>query len=228
MKLIAIYSASHAPLTDRYFLPTAPKDLEPIAILQEHQSDGNYGTNAFWSFMEHKVAMIRDAVRDNPGQPILYADVDIVFLAPIREELIRLLDESGKDILFQREGYMTPDVNFGFFVIRSNERSLAFFEELAARLPDHGFDDQKTANLLLPNSAPLRWDYLPWTYAAGSHGFPPPDDAVIYHANDTSGAQGIQQKIERFEDLRLIQKYGAPAKLWWKIKQKLRRTFGRK
>jgi hypothetical protein len=225
MKLIALYSQSHEALTRDYFTPSVPRDLHLELSPVQAAGSGDYGTPEFNAAMVQKVSLILKTLRADPGGVALYADVDVIFLGPVAEDLTQLLRETSSDILFQREGRGTTDVNMGFVVCRSNERALAFLEQIIARQFSHGGDDQQAANALLAAQTDLRWGYLPWRYSASSHGFPPPEDAVVFHANATAGNDGVRRKIHILEDLKWIRKYGWLAQFWWRVKNKIRRLL---
>ena len=69
-------------------------------------------------------------------------------------------------------------------------------------------------NLLLRDGDALRWDYLPWSFYARTHGWPPPRETHLYHANYTKGRDAVGQKIAQFEEFARLRAGGLPARAW--------------
>ena len=233
MKIYSCYTSSHERLFQEYFLPTLPPGFElQTIVLDRLQSSGAFRSPGYLECLQEKIRLVTDSLQKHPGELLVWSDVDIVFLdARAAEDLHRLMEASGQDLLFMREGRTGPTVNGGFYVCRANERTVAFFQGVSAHLAAHPqLLDQDAINDTLPPTGPtLKWGHLPPSYYARTNGWPPPRSLVCYHANETTGADNLRQKIEQFTELRWIRRYGPPAVLWSslrRIPKRLRRLAG--
>lgn len=227
MRIFCCYTKAHEVLLRDFFAPTLPAGFETHSTLLDGAGPGDFLDADFIACIHRKVELIIASLRATPGEVLVWSDVDIVFYDLTPAGLERELMESGKDILFQREGTKTPLINTGFFVCRANERLIAFFEAVLDGLrADRKSNEQYVVNNLLQGGWDLKWGRLPVSYYARTHGWPPSRDLVLYHANETPGKDGVGQKIRQFEELRWIRKHGAPALAWsclTKIPKRLKR-----
>jgi hypothetical protein len=232
MKVFCCFTPAHQVLFERYFSPSLPPDFEVITHRVEAAGHGDFLSPEFLECIRRKIDLILRSLRENEGEVILWSDVDIIFLRGSAADLKNELIESGKDVLFQREGKNVPDVNTGFIVCRANSAVYQFFEQIRDGLLAHPEkNEQRVANELLQTGTTLSWGYLAWDYYARTHGWPPAKSIRIYHANYTMGKDGIGQKIKQFRELRLLQKYGFPALILLslpKIPAKIRGIFRRR
>jgi hypothetical protein len=89
-------------------------------------------------------------------------------------------------------------------IFRTSPRHVA--TRLAA---EPGKNEQMVVNDLLAQEDPdLAWSTLPPGFYARTHGWPPPRDLSIYHANYTAGAGGLERKLKQFREVRFLRKYG--------------------
>ena len=111
-----------------------------------------------------------------------------------------------------------PDVNTGFFVCRCNHAVRNFFDRVGQRLEeDETINEQAAVNQLLthlPENQLLKWARLPATYYARTHGWPPPRDLSLYHANYTKGSDGVEQKLAQFRELETLLNGGLCERMW--------------
>lgn len=216
MRFFCCYTQGHAALFENYFRPSLPEEVELTATLLPGTGPGDFLSAEFLQCISRKLDLILASLRENEGQLIVWTDIDIVFCRPVVRELERLLAESGKEILFQREGKTVPEINTGFFVCRCSERVAAFFEAVReAMLADPAVNEQIAANnLLWQGGCAIDFGYLPLAYYARTHGWPPPADAALYHANATQGKDGVGQKIRQFKELAWVRRWGRPALAW--------------
>ena len=216
MKIFCCYTPAHFVLFDQYFRPSLPPhfDLQATEFLLE--GPGDFLSAEFLTCVRRKVERIMASILENPGQWIIWSDVDIVFVRDPHSELERLARQPDIDIFFQREGHGTRDVNTGFIFIHCTDRALAFFRAVQERLSvEPSRNEQLVINeLLSQGQLEGAWDYLPFTFYARTHGWPPPKDAMIYHANFTPGNDGIGQKIRQFTEFAWIRRWGFPAWLY--------------
>jgi hypothetical protein len=235
MKVFCCYTEAHEVLLRKYFSPSIPNDMELLPTHIDLSGPGDFLSKEFIQCIHEKVGRIAQSLRENPGEIIVWSDVDIVFCRPASEELRKLMDQGpgGKifDILLQTEGNLTNDVNTGFMVCRAGEKIALFFDQVLESLrqqPDK--NEQYVINQLLPTSN-LSWGYLPETYYARSQGWPPAADIALYHANLTQGRDGVGQKIDQFRDLALLRRHRILGGFWIRCKrlpQKLMRLIGKR
>ena len=228
MKIFCCYTSAHKSLLDSYFKPSLSADMELHAqLLDGDEGRGDYMSPEYVDCIHRKIDAVIESLRRYPGEVFIWSDIDIVFFRSVAADLEKLMAESGKDILFQREGAGKPEICGGFYVLRSTEKLRAFFEDVRAGIhADRGTHDQHVMNGLLPTYPNLAWGYLPMAYYARTHGWPPPADIALYHANETMGSDAVGQKIAQFHEVRLIRKYGLPAVAWScfkKIPKRLKR-----
>lgn len=235
MKIFCCYTKAHEILLRNYFTPSLPRDFELHAIQLEGAGPGDFLSVEFIECIHRKIDLVLESLRTYSGEVLAWSDVDVAFFDSSAAELKMVFNQSGKDILLQREAHVSSDVNAGFFVCHANERVIAFFEKIRDGLRlDRTKNEQHVINQLLPSESRLRWGYLPWAFYARSHGWPPPSDIVLYHANETLGQDGVSQKIAQFQELKWVRRYGTPALAWScvtkvpkRIKRVLRQRFER-
>lgn len=215
MKLFYCYSQSHELLLRQYFLPTLPASFEPEGFFCESPGNGDFKTPGYLDCIDFKVSKVLELLEQHAGGVFVMSDIDILFFRDPVPELERLLS-GDTELLLQREGPRTADVNPGFFACRATPAVRGFFQQIVARMKVRGDRNEQFAanDLIHAGEVTVPWDYLPLTYYARTHGWPPPADAVLYHANFTPEAGGVHRKVEQFEEIRWVRKYGRPAWLW--------------
>lgn len=209
MKLFCCFTPAHEILYKTYFLPSVPPGFSVAPIEINIEGSGDFLSSEFLRCIDAKIGFIQQSLRDNLGDIIIWSDVDIQFF---RLDVVKLISELGEhDIAFQREGSRVPDVNTGFFICRCNERVLEFFSIVKDKLKQmQGANEQYVINCLLQSggNCHLSWAYLPLAYYARTHGWPPPRNLKLYHANATPGKNGIKKKIAQFRDLMVLRRFG--------------------
>ncbi len=203
MKLCCCYTPAHEQLFRDYFLPSVEQStFELTASFLDIAGTGNFLAQDFLDCIRRKLALIEASIESHTGEIIVWADVDIVFSGEVKSVVNDLF---GKDrqlkLLFQREGHHLPDVNTGFIAIRCDEETREFFRDVSSRLNrEPSKNEQAVVNDLLQAGTTIRWEYLPWTFYARTHGWPPPRTAILYHANYTKGTNGVGQKIDQLRE----------------------------
>ena len=192
----------------KYFEPSLPNTFEIQRSLLEIHGSGDFRTPEFLRCICSKVDLILESLQQNAGEIVVWSDVDIRFFDITPEILTACLGEH--DIVFQREGHKDTDINCGFFVCRCTNRLSKFFEMVKeGLLQDPVANDQMIINRLLSNaSLDLLWAYLPFSFYARTHGWPPPQKLALYHANATMGRSGIAQKEQQFRELSVLRRFG--------------------
>jgi hypothetical protein len=218
MKLFCCWTPAHQVLFDQCFAPSVPADFSLVSTTLEIAGRGDFLSAEFLRCIHEKIGLILASLRENGGELLVWSDIDIEFF---NLSAARLAEELGDhDIAFQCEGARTPDINSGFFICRSGERTVSFFERVLEELrKEPESNEQLVINrLLATRSVDLSWTRLPMRYYARTHGWPPPSDLALYHANATMGRDGVGQKIRQFEELHFVRRYGAPALAWTCLK----------
>jgi len=214
MKIFCIYTKSHERLLNDYFKPSLPEDLDLHVITHEASGTGDCRSEGWMQCVHDKMDAVRASLCDRPGEIIIWSDIDILFFRPIAEEIESLMESSGKSILFQREGKTIRVANGGFYAVRATDQTLAFFDRVCEQLKKNPHTGNQAAiNAVLETTPESLYGFLPFSYYARTHGWPPPRDLAIFHANATMGGQSLEQKYRQFRELRFIRNYGFPALL---------------
>lgn len=225
MKLFCCYTPAHEVLLRDYFLPSVPLAFVLTPIKLEIDGAGDFLSPEFLRCIAQKVELISKSIDENPRSVIVWSDIDIQFFE-LRPE--NLLSQLGKhDIAFQREGRNGMEVNTGFFVCHSSPQLSRFFLRVREALQRNpSVNEQYVINQLLRDPTPgVSWTYLPFAYYARTHGWPPPRDLVLYHANATAGDNAIGQKIRQFRELAFLRRFRIPALVITFIKYAPKRLF---
>jgi hypothetical protein len=226
MKMFCCYTPSHTRLYHDDFLPTVPPGFIVHSEIIDISGEGNYHTRQFVECVTRKVDLILKSLRENAGAVIIWSDVDIQFYRLTPELAMNELGDH--DIAFQAAGTPAHHINSGFFICRCNERVIRLFEKVRHRMcnEDAGDLEEWVINRMLPSlsESELRWRYLPRRFYARSNRWPPPRDLVLYHANATPGAHGVELKHRRLHEVALLQKYGLPVLVYTCVKYAPRRA----
>jgi hypothetical protein len=206
LKIYCAYTPSHEVLLRDWFMPSVPREFEVIQRPLPIVGAGDFASAEFLAAIAEKVRMISESITDNPGDWIVWSDVDIVFFRRAAARLAEAISGAGMhQLLFQREFRGDGDVNGGFIAIRCTDAVRAFFDEVGERLiVNPGKNEQDIYNVLLREPGVVEWGWLPKDFVARSHGWPPRRVMSIYHANCTAGPGGIEQKLRQFRLLPLI------------------------
>jgi hypothetical protein len=226
VKIFSCYTPSHHTLYHDDFLPTIPPGFTVQAEVIEMSGEGHYDSPQFVPCVVKKVDLILQSLRENDGDVIIWSDVDVQFhkLTPD----IALAELGERDIAFQAAGVPATDINSGFFICRCNDHVVRFFAEVKRRLLNEsaGEIEERVINKLLPimSEQDLSWCYLPRSFYARSNYWPPPRDLVLYHANSTPGANGLELKHRQLREVALMQRYRLPVLVYTCIKYAPRRA----
>lgn len=227
MKIYSCYTPSHEVLYRDYYLPTLPASLDDHASLIGISGSGDFRSVDFYQTIEAKLELMLDSIASNAGSAIIWSDVDIIYFGDPVPSLQRLLEESDADIWFQKESPDDSDeeVNVGLVLMRCNVAVENFYRDVLATMRSTpGYQDQDSINHLLRDGVDLAWDYLPFQFAAKTHGWPPRRDIVAYHANATVGAGGVNQKIRQFQRLRKLRRLGPAYWHYVRLRERLRQS----
>ncbi len=172
MKIVTFYTENYRPMLER-FENSFQDEFEHLAEkinLDEGEVKGAGGGIKIWEF---KTWNVINKIKENMGEEIIISDIDIQFFQPVIPAVQQAL--ASCDMAFQKE-YESSGVNIGFFGLRCNETTLAFWEEIQDMVVHKKVWDQKAVNLLLYQyDYPVRWDRLPaqfWNWTQGGLGNP--------------------------------------------------------
>ena len=219
VKLYSIYTEENSILKD-IFLESIKDDWEiDISYCGKAGDGGGSGFTSGWhEIIRKKIKFLVDKIKENWGSIIIWADIDIQFFG----KCSALINKSiiDKDIVFISEQWPKKEVNTGFFVMRCNPKTLSLLELVSqANMDNLPYADQSAANnILKDNTIGITWDILPRQFWAMSHGWPPPINIVLHHANCTRPKiingriiGSLEQKIQQLEKVR---KYVTSRKEW--------------
>jgi hypothetical protein len=88
-------------------------------------------SSGWLAMMQQKVGIIIEAYKASYGEIFIFCDVDVQFFS--RTEAILKEKIEGKDLVIQRDG-VRGEPNTGFFIARSNDRSLRMWEDIRERM----------------------------------------------------------------------------------------------
>lgn len=154
--------------------------------LPEHLKYG--GGIEIWKSRVNSIIEIIKLLPEN--EVFVFSDIDIVFYKPVIPTLLNLIKNT--DLLFLREFYdgifelQGGNINFGFNVIRANQKTLKFFQDVILEVSKSNTWEQKVINQLLynENDYNIEWNLLPATFLSTSVGFKNINkDILLYHAN---------------------------------------------
>ena len=212
MKLFCCFTPAHEVLFKTVFAPSVPEGFSLHSEPIELAGGGDFLSPEFLRCINRKMELVLESLHTNRGEVIVWADIDIRFFSLAPNDLRVELGEH--DVAFQREGRKGPFnkngqyVNTGFFVCRANQRVIDFFRRVSASLQEQPqVNEQIAVNQLLADESALSWTHLPLRYYARTHGWPPPSDLALYHANATMGPDGVARKLGQFRDLNLLRRF---------------------
>jgi len=195
MKLISVYTSSHTELKDKWFLPSVKDKFEIEFHLYESNGAGIYMEPDWTEAVLFKSAVIIQSIRDNPGEILIYSDVDIEFFRPVWDRIRDAIKSS--DIVCQLDD---PYGNLctGFFAMRANRLTLQLWEQVHEAVKTER-RNQPAFNRIIKTIHDLRYGYLPVEFF-GAGTFRPirwsvgdriyiPERPVMFHANWTIGPE---------------------------------------
>lgn len=213
IKAYTLFTDSHKKFLTDYFMPTFPfrKEIELTVLHRpQHCATASFESPGWKETMRDKSTCFYEKIKECKDDEIfMFIDPDIQFFKDFYEDIITRM--SNLDILWQND--VIGGVNTGFFAVRNNKQTRAFFKTVLDNLDSQQFSqEQVLANYLLQNiaqfpSIAVRWAFMPaayWTYghvAASpnkfgacrgswtpqSEDFTVPKDIIIHHANWTAG-----------------------------------------
>ena len=133
--------------------------------------------DSFWGYttgLVIRVDVTIDRIKKYWGKLLLLMDADIVFLRETEAELLAQLKD--RDMLFIKERLdehnlyerSQRNINIGFVLMRCNEASLKFWEEIRSRvISKRGWDQEECNLLLLEQPGFIKWGFFTDDYCNG-------------------------------------------------------------
>ncbi|WOO39840.1 glycosyltransferase [Rubellicoccus peritrichatus] len=207
--LYCCYTEAHKVMFQDYFVPSLTNNVLVHAYRIDLAGPGDFLSQEFIECIRRKIDLIVASIDRHRGDIIVWSDVDIILFDDFEPDVREIFAEkSDLDIVLQREGKHTSDVNSGFFAARCNDRTRRLFERVKEEMiADPSKNEQPLVNDLIFGDVDVTWEYLPFKYAARSQIWPPIEDISLYHANCTGGADGINQKKIQFSELKEFHPY---------------------
>jgi hypothetical protein len=208
MKIYTLLTDSHKNFFDEFFLPSyriINKDKKFSLCVGESKQickNGEYGEVGFRETMADKVRMLINAVEENKGDFIIYADVDVQFFDGFQNDIFTYNDKNV-DVYAQNDTPKCPEnviLCAGFMIINCNEKMLNIFKETLSII--HYFEHDQYAFNYLKNK--VNWKILPedkyYTIAyntgndvwKGEKYTNVPKNILMHHGN---WVKGIENKI---------------------------------
>lgn len=207
MDILTVITPSHERLYREFFLKNLPEGSKVREMHLQTAGDGSYLSTDWQKGVTAKLKWALEYLdQSREGCLFVLSDIDILLYPTLSiDSLSQEIEDSGLDILFQRESARTDhhEANTGFYIARNSlfvrdllTRALELCEQSATK------NDQTAINHLLdPAEFGVRWGLLPICYYARSQCFPPPRAIVLHHANCT---HSVAQKISQ---LRRVETY---------------------
>lgn len=210
MKLIAAYTRSHERLTNEWFLPTIRDEYELKLHRCDVEGHGRYMERDWTEAVLFKCGRIIEAIRENPGEILVYSDVDVQFFGPTKDSIREAI--VGKDIVCQLDS-PNGQVCTGFFAVRANDATLGLWEEVRACVRKDA-RDQPAFNRIL-RERKIQFGCLPLQFFGTGTFFRKmwdrdgrfyiPKNPLMFHANWTVG---VDNKLALLRTTRKIVEQG--------------------
>ena len=207
---LIVVSSAHEVLFKRYFLPSLPDGLAPqVRRLADNNSDGSF-LSAEWQ--EAMCAKVRHALEFCKGasdkQIFIVCDVDVQFFPCFDSvEFVNYFCSLDCDMAFQKERFRRNDTEAccGFYIARNTENVRGLLKNTCEALHVSSAKNEQVAVNSLLKTGTVSHKLLDSRFYARTHGFPPPRELWIHHANWTTD---IPAKIRQLERVRRIMRGG--------------------
>lgn len=215
LKVCTIFSPSHL-LFYKKFMNSYPyqEGVELVVNYLPQECTGEYECKDFYKPMARKVDFIIKQLKTlQTDEYLMYTDCDVVFYKPFRDDIIKCLECSSCDMLFQHDGI---SLCAGLFIARRSDSVIQFFEAVKEATKQYN-NDQTALNMLI-RSFPVQFGVLPDRYytfgtrnariEGGVQRWEPditdffvPNDIILHHANWTSGEENKLKLISKVKEM---------------------------
>lgn len=198
MKLITFYTKTHEKMLRDFLLPSITEDFKLIEGNGEQKSqDGSYFSKGFSESTKDKIVFLYNVLLESEeNEVMLFSDVDIIFLKPIKDYLNGYLDY---DMVFQK-GY--GGLNTGFFLLKNKEEVRNLLKNVINNCHFY-HDDQIALNDIIQKYTTIKYtnfDDKILSPAAiiglkvwGGEELKIPEDTLVFHA---CWCAGVDNKIK--------------------------------
>jgi hypothetical protein len=180
-----------------------------IKDLGENTDDGSFLSPEWQKAM---CAKIRHALEfcgsAEEGTLFLVSDVDIQFFPSFDVcKFPGYFDSLGCDLAFQKERLRLGDaeVNCGFYAARNTDVVRQLLNSSLRKIENEAVKNEQVVINGLMESMGIPFAFLDQRFYARTHGFPPPRDLWMHHANWTTT---IDQKIRQLDRVRRVHQGG--------------------
>jgi Nucleotide-diphospho-sugar transferase len=217
-KLYCFYTPQFESLYKEYFLPSLKDDFEVVARQCEQECpSGEFATPGWEKTMYRKLEILRDAVLEHlDGKVFIYSDIDIIFLRPILDTVLKLL---GNNDCIVQQGWPSTSLCAGFMIIRGNEKTKNWIDQALA-LMEQGIcpNDQRALrkaledipkkelslnflpSLQFPNGRRVLKDKSLSLYTNDAE-IAIDDSILLFHANCCKGLENKMHFLSRVKEL---------------------------
>jgi hypothetical protein len=145
---------------DKYFFPTYEKylseDFAIDSVYLDTDRDPAWGTPSFNKTVSGKIPMILNKLNQMEGDEyLLYSDVDVIFLKPIKDLLVEEMGDS--DIVFSDDD---GKICTGFIFMRNNDKVRIFFENIKKNYSLGGGDQMNTRSFARNHKVDIKYKLL--------------------------------------------------------------------
>lgn len=194
--IYAVITPSHRVLYEQFFLPSLNHDqFEFHALDLEQEGKGEFLADDFKKCILFKLEQIIASIQRHDGSIIVWSDVDIQFFGLTHSKMLSPF--ADKDLLFavQRLARGRNEACGGFYAIRCNSQTLAFFESVyKTTIHETNGNEQDAINLLLQKPDAPKWVFLGPEFYARTHGVWLPKNSVLHHATCIIPGDAVAQK----------------------------------
>jgi len=231
MKLYCVITPSHRSLYERFFLPSLNRsvfELHPIWL--EQGGNGEFLAKDFKNCIRFKLAKIRESIRQNRSEIIVWSDIDLQFFGLHPAHILAYFD-SETDFVAQGLNSHNSVICGGFYAIRCSTKLDDFFDRVA-QVTEHETDgnEQEAINSVLataPDS--IHWRLFGCEFYSRSHGIRIPQGALLHHATCVVPGDSISQKTKMLEALQHFDQWNPWERnvyVWRQLPAALRRKLG--
>ena len=204
INLYYFWNDFHKVFLDEYFLPSFNEHHNgDINLIGKKFEQSNvhclFGTPEYKKLLTERahylIELTKTTEKDNF---FIFSDIDVQFFGNIKKIIDKMID-LDHDMVFQKEDIDGRFVNFGLMLIKSNEATLKFWEEILIRLESnnysHTINDQNIGNTLLDLINYSTFDSTIWNWSQGNLD----KNIILHHANCVTD---IKAKIDQLNNVK--------------------------
>ena len=141
MKIYCYYTRAYQILIDEWFLPSAKKEYEVILKQGSDSKPVDFKKNGYISIIREKVDFIIEAIRDSLNDTFIFPDPDVQFIGKTKKDIAFFI--KGKDLVFQKDSPPEGEICAGFFVCKSSNKTLKFWQDVRSAIEGVTNDDDQ-------------------------------------------------------------------------------------